>query len=210
MGPVRVLGRIDQAQQAYDLLRGAGVEARLSTSAPMAAIAETGQDDTTLDLVVGESLGWGVAKGTHPNRPVVVLAHPAFFPEIEAQARTCSGPDAWAAWPATAEEIVAVCQRAVARAGAPRPRWTRRQIALVSGLVLLGLALPLAWSFGPSSLTQGPRPTRLDRMVRVGQVALFGLYAFTFWRRRGAGSFYKVAFWSCLALAGFYVVAALR
>lgn len=208
MGPVRVLGRIDLAQQAYDLLRSVGVEARLSTSAPMAAAAETGSDDTTLDLVVGQAIGFS-DKGRHPNRPVVVLAHPAFFPEIEAQARTSSGPDAWAAWPASAEEIVAACQRAIERSGKPRPRWTRGQLILFVGLVLLALALPLAWAFGPWSLTQGPRPSPLGRIVRFGQVGLFGSSALTFWRRRGAGSFYKVAFWFCLAFAGFYFVEAL-
>jgi hypothetical protein len=190
MGPVRVLGRIDLAQQAYDLLRSAGVAARLSTSAPMAALAETGRDDTTLDLVVGESFGFRFDKGHHPNRPVVVLANPAFFPEIEDLARTSAGPDAWAAWPATAEEIVAACQRGVERAGIRRPRWSGRQITLVSVLVLLALALPLAWAFGPSSLTQGPQPSLLSRMVRTVQAAYFGSLAFYFWKRRAAASYY--------------------
>jgi hypothetical protein len=166
MGPVRVLGRIDQAQLAYDLLRSARVEARLSTSAPMAAIAETGRDDATLDLVVGESFGFSFDKVRHPNRPVVVLTNPAFFPEIEDLARTSAGPDAWAAWPATAEEIVAARQRAVERAGIRRPRWSRRQIILVAFLVLLALAPPIAWAFGPSSLTQGSHPSLLARMLR--------------------------------------------
>jgi hypothetical protein len=208
MGPVRVLGRIDLAQQVYDLLRGAGVEARLSTSAPMAAAAETGKDGTTLDVYIGEGIDLHIDKRRHPARPLVVLAHPALLPGFEARARTATGPDAWAAWPATAAEIVAACQRAVERATTPRPRRTTGQLVASAGLVLLTLAVVLASIFGP----RGPNGEWSDPMGRMLR-GLLGVYflgsALRFWRRRAAAVYYKLGFGFFLFMGGAHLVLAL-
>lgn len=138
MGPVRVIGRIDLAEKVHRALSEAGADARLATGGPSAVAAATGQDEAGTDVVVWAFGTCAAIKKAAPARPVVVVIAPELKPFAALAAKGSRGPDAYVAWPATGQEIMAACNRAGASAGAPRPRMPWQMLAFWS-LVLLAL-----------------------------------------------------------------------
>lgn len=150
MEPIRVIGRIDLAEQIHAALVALGVDARLATSAPMAVISATGRDGTGIDVIAnGFDICPGIKK-TAPERPVVMVTWDEPGTELTSTmaataAKTARGPDAHLRWPATGADILSACERAKVAARIRRPRFTASgifgRLALLALLVVVGWAL---------------------------------------------------------------------
>lgn len=149
MEPIRVIGRIDLAQQIHAALVGVGVDARLATAAPMAVISATGRDGTAIDVVAnGFDICSGIKKAA-PERPVVMVTWDEPGTDLASSmaataARSARGPDAHLPWPATGSDLLTACERAKGAAQIRRPRFTAG--GLVGRLALLGLVLVVGWA----------------------------------------------------------------
>jgi hypothetical protein len=142
MEPVRVIGRIDLAEEVHRALSDAGADARLTTEGPSAVVAATSRDEAGIDVIVGAFGTCAAIKKAVPARPVVLVIAPGLEAFAALAAKGSRGPDAYVAWPASGREIMAACDRARDSAGAPRPRmpW---QILGLRTLALLVLTAAL-------------------------------------------------------------------
>lgn len=147
---VRVIGRIDLADEVHRALGAAGIESYVVTAGPMSAAAATGEDGSEADVLVGGGLPQELGTCAGIKRKVrhrpVVLVTPAKLERIAlAHMRGAFGPDAHVAWPASGEELRSGIARAVAAAGTVRPRFPRGQLpgmimfALGTVLLLVGM-----------------------------------------------------------------------
>jgi hypothetical protein len=145
MEPIRVIGRVDLAQQIHAVLLAEGADARLATAAPMAVVANTGRDGTGLDVLANAFEICPGIKKSAPGRPVVMVTFDEEGSELAAAyaaslARTSKGPDVHVPWPSTGHELLEACERAMARARTPRPRLSVQGVTIrLVGLLLWGL-----------------------------------------------------------------------
>lgn len=149
---VRVIGRIDFAEEICRTLRGAGMDAQAATAAPMSVYGGTppadGVDVVLATTIFDPSL-WRLAKSKHPLRPMVAVAEQRRERVLLGALRRRNGPDAYVTWPATAAELTDAVQRAVGSAGRSRS-WGRPDV--LEALVLVGLLL---WCVGGPAATVG-------------------------------------------------------
>jgi hypothetical protein len=185
MDPIRVIGRIDLAQQIHAALLAEGADARLATAAPMAVVADTGRDGTGLDVLANAFEICPGIKKSAPGRPVVMVTFDEFGSELAGElaasaARTSRGPDVHLPWPATGRELLEACGRAVERARMPRPRFSLQAVAV--RLVGIGILGGLLWV-----LLFGDRSRPLSASVRLAatflQAAFLGASAWWSFRR---------------------------
>jgi hypothetical protein len=139
---VRVIGRIDLADEVHRALGAAGIESYVVTAGPMAAAEATGQDGSEADVLVADVLAHelGICAGIKrkARRRPVVLVTPAKLERIAlAHMRGAFGPDAHVVWPASGEEVRSGIARAVAAAETVRPRFPGRSLP---GAILFALA----------------------------------------------------------------------
>jgi hypothetical protein len=188
MEPIRVIGRIDLAQQLHAALTAAGADARLATAAPMAVVAATGRDGTAIDLLANDVDLCSALKKGAPKRPVAMVVWDEDGSGlttrwVAAVAETSRGPDAWLAWPATGAELLAACDRARATVSTPRPRFRWRDLALpASAIAAVGF---VAWAL-PGGLAGGTGDLGPSRGALIagelGQAALFAVFGWFNWR----------------------------
>jgi hypothetical protein len=139
---VRVIGRIDLADEVQRALGAAGIESYVVTAGPMAAAEATGQDRSEADGLVADVLAHelGICAGIKRkarHRPVVLVT-PAKLERIAlAHMRGAFGPDAHVVWPASGEAVRSGIARAVAAAETVRPRFPGRSLP---GAILFALA----------------------------------------------------------------------
>ena len=139
---VRVIGRIDLADEVHRALGAAGIDSNVVTAGPTAAAAASGEDGSV--AVVVQDLGMcGGIKRKARHRPVVMVTTAKDERRVLANMRGASGPDAHVVWPASGEDLRAAVARAVAAAGTVRPRVPRGQLpsivlVLVGAILLLG------------------------------------------------------------------------
>ena len=139
---VRVIGRIDLADEVQRALAAAGIESNVVTAGPMAAATAAGEDGS-VDVVVQDLGTCAGIKRKARHRPVVVITTAKDERRVLANMRGASGPDAHVVWPASGEDLRAAVARAVATAGTVRPRIPRGQLPsivlfLVGAVLLLG------------------------------------------------------------------------
>lgn len=194
MDPIRVIGRIDLAQQIHAALVAEGADARLATAAPMAVIAETGRDGTGIDvLAMGFDVCPGIKKAA-PQRPVVMVTWDEPRSELAAamaasMARTARGPDAHLGWPATGRELLEACERAREASGVPRPRFRWPDLAVRFGPLLVGGLILWALLTGRQATPAGPcvEPSRSTAVVaQLVQTSIFAGSSWWSWRRAGS------------------------
>jgi hypothetical protein len=150
MEPIRVIGRVDLAQQIHAALLAEGADARLVTATAKTVAKETGRDGTSVDVLANSLDVCFAIKRAAPQRPVVIvhIDEPGteFLARVAARGpKTSAGPDAYLAWPATAAEILGACDRARETALIPRPSYFWRLVGSGSGLV--ALLLVGGWAF---------------------------------------------------------------
>jgi hypothetical protein len=188
MEPIRVIGRIDLAQQIHAALVAEGVDARLATAAPMAVVAQTGRDGTGIDILANGFELCPSLKKAAPGRPLVVVTFDetgSEFAETYAAslAKTSRGPDVHLPWPATGRELLEACDRAVERARVPRPRFSLQDVTIrLIGLAMLGALIWFVSPAGPARRLEplGPRARILASLL---QAAVFGASAWWGFRR---------------------------
>lgn len=182
MDPIRVIGRIDLAQQIHAVLVAAGADARLATAAPGAVLKETGRDGTGIDVLAnGFELCLALKKAA-PGRPVVIVTFDETGSEFaeayaDSLARTSRGPDVHLPWPATGCAILEACERAVERARVPRPRFNIQDVAI--RLVGVGMLVALIWFLFPAGPARRLEPLgpRARLVASLLQAAVFGASA---------------------------------
>ncbi|GEJ58707.1 hypothetical protein [Anaeromyxobacter diazotrophicus] len=111
---IRVIGRIDRAEQAQRALAEAGLEARAATGAPM-SIAVSQADGTDAEVLASERPDWHGChrlKWQEIRRPVVMCAAAKFSRRVEGCVGVLAGPDAWAPWPPTGDALRAALAQA--------------------------------------------------------------------------------------------------
>ncbi len=191
MERIRVIGRIDLAQQVHAALVAAGAGANLATAAPMAVIAATGRDDTAIDVIANDTLMCAGIKKAAPMRPVVVITWDEPGSDLNrrraaVQAETARGPDAHLPWPATGAEILAACERAKAASRVRRPRFSARveivRLVAIAILVVLVLALASEIRGRSAGLRHGANPW-LRAFMQLSQAGIFAASASWSWSR---------------------------
>jgi hypothetical protein len=136
---VRIIGRIDLADEVHRALGAAGIESNVVTAGPTAAAAASGEDGSV--AVVVQDLGMcGGIKRKARHRPVVMVTTAKDERRVLANMRGASGPDAHVVWPASGDDLRAAVARAVAAADTVRPRVPRGQLPSI-GLFLVGAIL---------------------------------------------------------------------
>jgi hypothetical protein len=163
---VRVIGRIDVAEDVCRTLRGAGVDAQVATAGPMSIYGGTPPAEG-LDFVLATSIFdpplWRLAKRKRPLRPMVAIADGRRERVLRGALRRRNGPDAYVTWPAPAAELLTAVARAEAAAGRRRT-WSRVDFAaalswcgvvVFNGRVILGRHDVLAASTGVSLIGIG-------------------------------------------------------
>jgi hypothetical protein len=180
MEPVRVIGRVDLAQQIHAALVSEGADARLATAAPMAVVAETGRDGTGIDVLANAFELCSSIKKAAQGRPVVMVTFEegaGATPTAEAYAaqiaRTSRGPDAHLPWPASGVEILAACERARNSARIFRPRFLWQRLVLFWG----GLVAFMAAAFWASGVQAGPNAAAGKTTLLVAALVKLGLCA---------------------------------
>lgn len=154
--PVRVIGRVDLADQIAGAVRSAGYDAGVVTASPMSVFAGTPPAEG-IDVVVATSVFdpqlWILAKARSPLRPMVAVAERRRERALRGALSRRNGPDAYVTWPATPDEIAAAIRRA--EASAPRARsWSAADLS--SALVALGLpAMTVGGGFGAFAVGVG-------------------------------------------------------
>jgi hypothetical protein len=113
---VRVVGRIDLAEQVCATLRGAGQDAQLVTEGPMSVFGAAPPAEG-VDVVIATSLFdpmlWRLAKRSCAGRrPMVAVAERPRERFLQRAVGRRHGPDAYVIWPATGAEILAAIRRA--------------------------------------------------------------------------------------------------
>ncbi len=208
------MGRIDLAEKVHRALSDAGADARLATGGPSAVVAATSRDEAGIDVIVGAFGTCAAIKKAVPARPVVLVIAPELKPFAALAARGSRGPDAYLAWPATGQEIMAACDRARASAGAPRPRMPWQMLAFWSP-VLLALIAPLFFLLA-AMIMAGLRWEPFSHAIGVSAFLVLALMMLGFgawhWKRAPfARHPRRERAWSILnlLLAGWALVAAL-
>lgn len=217
MDPIRVVGRIDLAEQIRAALAAAGADARVATTAPMDVAARTGEDGTGVDVLANGIEACAAIKKVAPGRPVVLIAwddsgSDAVRAMAASAATTRRGPDAVLSWPATGAEILAACERARAAARVERPRITTRilltQVALAAIVAAYGVAFVGDFrALATGAETLWPRVTLL-----VAQAGLFTAGATWSWARARQGPhrrWHRAWAVACALAAGFAALDAL-
>jgi hypothetical protein len=164
--PVRVIGRVDLAEQISEVVRRAGFDPELVTAGPRSVYGGTPPAEG-VDVVVATSIFdpplWVIAKGMHPLRPMVAVAELRREPALRGALARRYGPDAYVTWPATPEDLGAAIRRAESTASRQRS-WTAADVRAAlafaglfmfntgggTGALLLGVTLLLglrsAWN----------------------------------------------------------------
>jgi hypothetical protein len=194
MEPIRVIGRVDLAQQIHAALLAEGADARLATAAAKAAARETGRDGTAIDVLASAFDALNAIKKAAPGRPVVMVTFDdpdsggAQARIMASAARFSTGPDAHLPWPATGRDLLAACERAVEAARVPRPRVPRWKGVLGWFALLCSLGA-MFWAFGVESARPYAafRPTTLI-VAAVARALLFASLALFWWKRFRAGT----------------------
>jgi hypothetical protein len=172
---VRVIGRIDLADEVHRALGGAGIESYVVTAGPMSAADAAGQDGSEADVLVTgalphELLTCAGIKRKARHRPVVLIT-PAKLERIaRAHMRGAFGPDAHVVWPASGEHLRSGIARAVATAGTARPRLPGGSL---SGAILFALGAILYSAVGVLAMC-GADTTIFSRTVLAVGTGLLG------------------------------------
>lgn len=143
---VRVIGRIDRADEVHRALAAAGIESYVVTAGAMSAAGAAGQDGSEADVLVAGELPHELGtcagiKRKARHRPVVLITPPKLERIARAHMRGAFGPDAHVVWPASGEELRSGIASALAAAGTVRPRFPggslAREILFALGTVVL-------------------------------------------------------------------------
>jgi hypothetical protein len=201
MERIRVIGRIDLAQQVHAALLAAGADAHVATAAPMAVVSATGRDGSSIDVLANALDVCPGIKEAAPERPVVLVIwnEPGSDVDVltmmvESAAKTARGPDAYLRWPATGPELLAACERAkeASRIRRPRVRW-RATLARVAGVLGIGAVVWALWALrtesraAPSGISAAP--SLWPRLVlQLAQTGLFAVSGWWSWRRARTSS----------------------
>jgi hypothetical protein len=143
--PVRVIGRVDLADQVRDVVRSAGFEAEGVTAGPVSVFGAAPPAEG-VDVVVATSIFdpplWRVGKSRRPLRPMVAVAERSRERALRGAMLRRHGPDAYVTWPATPEDVAAAIRRAESSASRKRS-WSAADVG--APLVIWGL---IAMNFG--------------------------------------------------------------
>lgn len=178
--PVRVIGRIDLAEQVREAARSAGLDAEVVTAGPTSIFHGTPPDEG-VDIVVATSISdpllWMFAKAKHPLRPMVAVAERRRERALRGMLSRRNGPDAYVTWPASPDELAAAIQRARASAGRTRS-WSAADIgsALFAAGLLVGVVDDIGMLVSGVGLLLGLRSAWNARWQAVAGVflVLFG------------------------------------
>jgi hypothetical protein len=127
---VRVIGRIDRAEQVREAVRSAGFDAEVVTASPMSVFIGTPPGEG-VDVAIATSIFdpplWRTGKRRHPLRPMVVVAEKRHERGLRGAILRKYGPDAYVTWPATPEVLADAIRRA--ESTAPRARsWSAADV----------------------------------------------------------------------------------